>query len=86
MNNVILTAVLITAFFMCIKAYTIGLKHGKQLTNNQVPIINLNPVKPIVEAIETHEKKKEEQELTAQFDEVMSYTKESALDAIKKER
>ena len=45
MNNIILTATLIVAFFMCILAYLMGLKHGKQLGNGIVPKVELNIVK-----------------------------------------
>jgi hypothetical protein len=80
MNNIILSATLIVAFFMCIGAYCLGLKHGKQLSNAIIPQVNINPVKPIVEAIE---QKKEEKQAEVLID-IMSADRESMLQAIKK--
>ena len=83
MNNVILAITLVVAFFMCIKAYILGLKHGKQLSNAIVPKIELNPIKPIVKVIETHKQTKEQIKITNDLDEVMGATKESMLNSIK---
>jgi hypothetical protein len=80
MYNILIAAILIVAFFMCIKAYTLGLKHGKQLSNAIIPQVNINPVKPIVEAIE---QKKEEKQAEVLVD-IMSADRESMLQAIKK--
>ena len=83
MNNIILAITLVVAFFMCIKAYTLGLKHGKQLSNGIVPKLELNPIKPIIEAIEQHKETKEQIKITNDLDEVMGATKESMLNSIK---
>ena len=43
MENIILTAVLITAFLMCVCAYSLGVKHGRTVKADGVP--NVNPIK-----------------------------------------
>lgn len=86
MYNIIITALLISAFFMCITSYILGLKHGKLLGNNQIPNIEINPVKKVVEAVEQHKAKKEEEKLTDELQIMMNITKESMLNAVKKER
>lgn len=83
MNNIILAITLVVAFFMCIKAYTLGLMHGKQLSNAIVPKLDLNPIKPIVEAIEQHNQTKEEIKIKNDLDDVMGATRESMLNSIK---
>lgn len=73
--------------FLCtILAYTIGLKHGRELSKGNTPKLNLNPIKPIVNAIEKHEDKKKVEALTDELEEVMNYSRESALKAVKEER
>jgi uncharacterized membrane protein len=84
-QNIILAAILIVAFFMCISAYFLGLKHGKQLGNNQIPNINLNPTKPIFEAIQRNENKKKQDELMDELTDIMSADKESMLKALKED-
>ena len=66
-------------FIATMTAYTVGLRHGKQLSNGNIPKVNLNPVKAIVEAKEKKETKKAEEELM----DIMSATKEGMLEAIK---
>lgn len=73
--------------FVCtITAYCIGIQHGRELTKGNVPKINLNPVKPIIKAVEAHEEKKKAETLVDELTEALSYSKESALAAVKKER
>jgi hypothetical protein len=67
-------------FLSTMTAYLTGLKHGKQLSNAIIPQVNINPVKPIVEAIE---QKKEEKQAEVLID-IMSADRESMLQAIKK--
>lgn len=81
MNNIILSATLIVAFFLCIGAYCLGLKHGKLLSNNQIPKIELNPLKPILQAVE---QKKEEAKATGELTDIMDCSRETMLEAIKK--
>jgi hypothetical protein len=78
--NILIATILIIAFFMCIGAYCLGLKHGKQLSNAVIPQVNINPVKPIVDAIE---QKKEEKQAEVLVD-IMEYSRESALNSIKR--
>lgn len=50
-------------FFIGIKAYTVGLKHGKLLIDKEVPTI-INPIaEPIQKVIQHFEEKKQEQEI-----------------------
>lgn len=71
-------------FFLCtISAYILGLGHGKQLGNNKVPVINLNPVKAIIEQAKGE---KEEKKIDDELTDIMEYSRESALEAIKKAR
>lgn len=83
--NLIIAAILIVAFFMCIKAYMLGLKHGKQLSNNDdIPAVNLNPVKPIVEAVGQYKEDKKAEELQDELTDMMSADRDTMLKAIKK--
>lgn len=84
-QNIILAATLIVAFFMSVSAYTLGLKHGKQLSSNSIPNVTLNPVKKVVQAVEQHKAKQEEKEVVDELNEIMSATKESMIQAIKSE-
>lgn len=86
LNNIILAATLIGAFFMCILSYITGLKHGKQLSQAIVPKVSLNPLQPIVRAVEEHKNKKEEDKITDELEDIMGATKESMLETIKKAR
>jgi hypothetical protein len=86
LNNLILAGTLILAFFMCISAFILGVKVGKQLGNNQVPTVNLNPIKAVTNAIEKHEQKKESEKLDDELQAILGATKESMLEAVKKER
>lgn len=70
--------------FLCtIKAYILGLSHGKQLANVIVPKLDLNPIQPIKQAIELHKETKEQTKITNDLDEVMGATRESMLNSIK---
>jgi len=85
--NEVMGLILGAVLFLCsILAYTIGLKHGRELSKGNTPKLDLNPIKPILNAIEKHEDEKKAEALTDELDEVMSYSKESALRAVKKER
>lgn len=84
--NLVIAGTLILAFFMCISAYCLGHKHGKQVANGITPTVEINPVKKAVEAVQEHNAKKEEEKLDDELTEMMSVTKESMLNAVKKER
>jgi hypothetical protein len=73
--------------FLCtISAYITGVEHGRELSKGNVPKLNLNPVKAITKAVEQHKEEKKVDELTQELTTIMNYTKESALEAVKKER
>ena len=83
--NLIIASILIAAFFMCIASFTVGIKTGKSLSEGKVPSINLNPIKPIIEAVERHETKKEDKQLDDELTDIMGATRETMLKAIKSE-
>jgi len=61
--------------FLCtIKAYTLGIKHGKQLISNSVPDVNLNPVKSFKQYVQDKETKKEDDLITEGLNNIFSYT------------
>lgn len=45
-------------FIATIKAYTIGVKHGKQLSQSIVPNVNINPVKTFKDYLDKKEQNK----------------------------
>lgn len=57
MNILLGLGVGLVFFISTIKAYTLGLKHGKQLVNNEVP--RVEPIKEIFEKAEENKKVKE---------------------------
>ena len=61
-------------FIVLVKAYTIGIKHGKQLVNNNAPEVNLNPVKSFKQYVQDKEAKKEEDLITEGLNNIFSYT------------
>jgi hypothetical protein len=82
--NLIIAAILIVAFFMSISAYILGLKHGKQLSNNIIPSVNLNPTKPIIEAVKIHKENKVAESLQNELTDIMNADRDTMLNAIKK--
>lgn len=63
--------------FLCsIKAYTLGIAHGKQLSQATVPKVNLNPVKAIQEAKTAKEEKKQADLIAEGWNNILSYTGE----------
>lgn len=81
-QNIILAAVLIAAFFLSVSAFLFGLKLGKTIGESKLPTVTINPVKKVIQAVEQHEVKKEETKLQNEFEDVMGATKESMLQAI----
>ena len=73
-------------FIITITAYTLGLRHGRELTKGNIPKLSINPIPSIVRAVEKREEEKKAKELGEELADVMSYSKESALEAVKKER
>ena len=79
MYNVIITALLVGCFFMCIMAYLTGVKHGKQLSHGVIPKIISNPIVSYTEykanQIEVKRQQQEEKDLQA----LLSYTGEKGV-------
>lgn len=63
-------------FISTIAAYTLGLKHGKQLGNREMPTINLNPVKAYTKHVEAKAEKTQQDLIDEGFKNIMSYTGE----------
>ena len=72
-------------FIVMVVAYILGLNHGKQLINGIVPKLHLNPVSAIAKTIQQHKQGKEDKRDMEELEDIFSYTKESAMEAIKKE-
>jgi hypothetical protein len=70
---------------MSVSAYILGLKHGKSISDGKVPIMNINPVKTVIQKVEEHKDKKEADKLSDELIDIMNYSRESALDSIKKD-
>ena len=63
--NMLIGLLVGVAFFMStIKAYTLGIKHGKQLINKEVP-----KIEPLKEIIQHFEAKKEEKHIESATEE-----------------
>jgi len=73
-------------FVIAMCSYVTGLKHGRELSKGNAPKLSLNPVKPILQAVERHKEEKKAKELGEELADVMSYSRESALEAVKRER
>ena len=83
MYNLIITALLIMSFFMCVSSFTIGIKMGKSLSSGKLPQFNINPIKTIKEYAEKVEAQKQEEILQEELSDILGATKESMLKAIK---
>lgn len=73
----------IVFFIATISAYILGIKHKKQIDQGVIP--KINPVKVIMDNVEQYRAEKKQEESEEELADIMSYTKESALKAIKKE-
>ena len=73
-------------FIATVTAYTLGLRHGRELSKGIMPKLSINPIPSIVRAVEKREEEKKAKELGEELADVMSYSKESALEAVKKDR
>ena len=60
-------------FIACLKSYTVGLKHGKQISNKEVPTVNINPVEPIKEVLNAKKEDKQEELINQAYNNIMSY-------------
>jgi hypothetical protein len=61
-------------FIACLKSYTIGLKHGKQIASKEVPTININPIEPIKEVLKDKAADKQEELINQAYQNIMNYT------------
>jgi hypothetical protein len=61
-------------FISTIKAYSVGIKHGKEIGKGIVPSINLNPAKAYKEHVEAKEEKKATDEYAEAWSNILSYT------------
>ena len=86
MNELIGLSLGAVIFIATITAYTLGLRHGRELAKGIMPRLELNPIKPILKAVERVKEENKAKELGEELADVMSYTKESALKAVKEER
>jgi len=87
MTDIIIGLGLGLFLFLCTTiAYTIGVQHGKELSKGNAPKMSLNPISPIIKAVEKHKEAKKVEALGEELADVMSYSRESALEAVKKER
>lgn len=84
-QNLILAAVLVVAFFMSVSAFIFGIKVGKQLNNNQVPAVNINPIKAVTQVVEQWKENKQMEQAADELNDLMSASRESMLEHIKKE-
>jgi len=69
MNVIIGLIVGLVFFISTIKAYTLGIKHGKQLTNKEVPVFKMPDTMDPLKYIETLKEKKEEKQIKSAIDE-----------------
>jgi hypothetical protein len=60
-------------FIACLKAYTIGLKHGKQITDKVIPQVNINPVEPIKAVINAKTENKQQELIEQGYANIMGY-------------
>ena len=80
----IVSAGLGIVFFLCLYlGFKTGLRLGMNTAKGEV-LKPINPIKAVIDIKENHEAKKEADKLDQEFTDIMSATKESMLDAMKK--
>lgn len=63
--------------FLCVlKAYALGLRHGKELIKGNAPTIKLNPIQAIREHAEAKENKKQNDLIAEGLQNLMNYNGE----------
>ena len=82
--TIIIIALLITAFYLCIGCFIYGVKCGKQIQHGNIPQPIKIPVKMAIEAVERHEKNKKVEEVDNDLSSIMNYSMDTALEAIKR--
>lgn len=81
MDNILLTALLITSFICILTAYSVGVKHGIGVTRGVAPKAPIEAIKAKIADITTP-KPEEETDLMPL---IMGYSYDSAIEGIKKE-
>jgi hypothetical protein len=61
-------------FVACLKSYTVGLKHGKQISNKEVPQVNINPIEPLKAVINAKTADKQQEMIEQGYANIMNYT------------
>lgn len=79
--DIILGIALIISFIACVSAYLMGVSHGMRVYNRNVPSIKELVPKAIKDVLTKSEEPQEDL-----ISEIMGYSYESAIEAIKKER
>ena len=71
--NLLITAILIVAFFSCICSFIWGCKVGKSLSKDNIPTVKLNPIKAYTEHKEAKVEKVAEDLLAQGAKNIMDY-------------
>jgi hypothetical protein len=62
-------------FFLCsLKAYTLGLQHGKELSKGITPSVNINPVKAVREFKREVQQEQQSDKISEGLHNLFSYT------------
>jgi len=77
--NLIIAALLVGAFFMCLLCFLLGAKWGKDMSMGKVPKLNIMPLK-------TQDNANQDAQTQTDIETIMGYSEAVALDAIKKLR
>lgn len=65
-------------FIACIKAYAMGLAHGKDIAKGVAPKMEVNPVKAVVDYKYERAAKKRNDEIAEGIHNILTYTQEQA--------
>jgi hypothetical protein len=81
--NLIITALLVASFLMCVSAYLLGVKHGKCMSKGNVPP---QPIKAVTDPIQRRLEEIKEEPMLDAIQNILSYDGSVALDHIKKQQ
>jgi hypothetical protein len=81
--NLIIAGILILAFFMCISAYLLGVKHGKCMSKGNVPP---QPIKAVTDPIQRRLEEIKEEPMLDAIQNIMSYDANVAMQAVKQKQ
>jgi hypothetical protein len=73
----------IVLFICCVKAYLMGLSHGKTISKGETPIMDINPIKTVINKVEQHKQSNEQDQMMDELDTLMNFNQGKALEAIK---